>query len=199
VEELPGFPCEERKVIRAWVLVAGPLAALACCVDEPADATPRRSGAPVATTPRELGQIRTLNRLANDRRAPRGKRAAAVFALFKHHLQPGDGLRRVPAVLTDTAWLREAKLYYFLLLGGWVPVDWNFDDRTYSLQLFPDAEGHSDWVIYLQLAGQSEFGRWDDDGAAFLRGKAGSRGESRIKEYALCYPNGRTERFRGGR
>lgn len=195
-EELPGFPCEEGNVVRAWVLVAGPLAALACCVDRPGDATHGRSGAPATRTPTELGKIRALNRLANDRRAARADRAKAVFALFKHHLQPGDGLQRVRDVLRDPGWVRESKLYYFAILAGWIPVDLNDNDRTYSLHLFPDAEGHSDWVIYLQLAGQSEFGQWDEDGVAFLQGKVGSRGESRLKEYALDYPDGRFERFR---
>ncbi|MCI0465000.1 MAG: hypothetical protein L0Z62_49395, partial [Gemmataceae bacterium] len=65
-------------------------------------------------------------------------------------------------------------------------------DRTYSLHLFADHEGHSDWVIYFQLAGSSAWGKWHEDAFAFLHGKAGSEGETWIKEFTLCYPDGRS-------
>src|SRR5262249_5255891 len=125
-----------------------------------------------------------LNRVAADPQAKRADRAAAVFALFKQHIKPGDSLRQVRHVLGSAAWVGEARLYYFLVLGGWIPVDMNFEDRTYSLHLFADKEGHSEWVIYFQLAGGSDGCKWREDGLAFLQGKAGTRGESHLKEFA---------------
>lgn len=134
-----------------------------------------------------------LNRVACDPKANRAERAAAVFALFKGHIKPGDDLAHVRRVLQSAGWAKEAKLYYFAILGGWIPVDMNFEDRTYSLHLFADNEGHSEWVVYFQLAGKSEWGKQNEDGLAFLQGKAGSSGPSRLKEFALCYPDGRIE------
>jgi hypothetical protein len=134
-------------------------------------------------------------RVANDPAAKRSDRAAAVFALFKQYVKPGDGLRQVRRLLRNPGWLGEAKLCYFAILGGWIPVDINGEDRTYSLHLFADSEGHSEWVIYFQLAGKSEWGQWNEDGFAFLRGNAGSKGESWVREFALCYPDGTIEVF----
>lgn len=150
---------------------------------------------PVSPAPTTMVEVpgEGLNRLADDPKAKRSDRAAAVFALFKDHIKPGDGLWQMQRVLRKTGWVGEAKLYYFAILGGYIPVDFNWRDRTYSLHLFADNEGQSDWVIYFQLAGESEWGKWHEDGIDFLRGKPGSSGASVIKEFALRYPNGKTE------
>jgi len=139
--------------------------------------------------------LEELNRVASDPLAKHADKAAAVFALFKGHIKPGDNLSQVRQVLRNTAWVDEAKLYYFFIIGGYIPVDMNSEDRTYSLHLVADNEGYSEWVIYFQLAGRSEWGKSGEDGLAFLRGNVGSGGASRIKEFTLCYPDGRIERF----
>jgi hypothetical protein len=175
-----------------WMLTAVFLAVLVCVCVRYTGAT---AAVPHPSTAVELPGERFI-RVANDPTAKSSDRAAAVFSLFKEYVKPGDGLRQVRRVLRDPAWVGEAKLCYFALLGGWIPVDMNGEDRTYSLHLFADSEGHSEWLIYYQLAGKSDWGQWQEDGFAFLRGKAGSKGESWIKEFALCYPDGRIEVFK---
>ena len=133
-------------------------------------------------------------RLANDPTAKRSDRAAAVFALFRQYVKPGHSLRQVHKILRDTAWVKEAKLQFYWL-ADYLPVDCNFEDRSYALRLFADNQGQSDWVIYFQLAGKSEEGKWVDDGVAFLCGKAGSKGESWLKEFVLYSPDGKIEGF----
>jgi hypothetical protein len=174
-----------------WISAAGLVAVLLSGCDQ----SPVEPSVPQPSAAAEELPGDKLNRVANDAKANRADRAAAVFALFKGHIKPGDGLGQVRRVLRSVGWVEEAKLYYFAVLGGWIPVDMNFEDRTYSLHLFADNEGHSEWVIYFQLAGKSEWGKWNEDGLAFLQGKVGSSGASRIKEFALCYPAGRIEVF----
>lgn len=177
--------------MRTWISAAGLVAVLLSgCAQSPAECSAPQPSVVAEELPGEK-----FNRVANDPRADRADRAAAVFNLFKGHIKPGDSLEQVRRVLRNAGWVGEAKLYYFAVLGGWIPVDMNFEDRTYSLHLFADNEGHSEWVIYFQLAGKSEWDKWNDDGLAFLQGKVGSCGPSRIKEFALCYPGGRVEIF----
>jgi hypothetical protein len=138
-----------------------------------------------------------FNRLANNPTVKRDERAGAVFALFKQHFKQGGSPRQLRRLLRDANWVKHAELHYFGILMGFVPVDCNFKDRTYSLLLFADKHGDSDWVIFFQLEGDSAWGKWHEDGLAFLHGEQGSHGESRIKEIALCYPDGNCEKFRG--
>jgi hypothetical protein len=181
---------KEANAMRPWRFAVGSVAVLLWANVWYTGAT-----SPVSHAPSTMVELpgEGLNRLADDRDANRSDRAAAVFALFKEHIKPGDGLWQMQRVLRNTDWVDEAKLYYFAIFGGFIPVDCTFEDRTYSLHLFADNEGQSEWVIYFQLAGKSEFGKWYEDGVAFLRGKPGSCGGSVIKEFALCYPNGKTE------
>jgi hypothetical protein len=176
-----------------WMFASAIGAALLCDGDRPTVtnlSTPEDSIAVVLEQ-----SVDKLNRVANDTTAKRSDRAAAVFALFKQHLKPGDSLQRVRLVLRNTDWVEHSKLYYFAFLSGFIPIDMNFDDRTYSLHLFADEKGSSEWVVYFQLAGKSEWGKCAEDGIAFLHGKTGSQGESRIKEFTLCYPGGSCEIF----
>ncbi len=179
--------------MRKWMLATGLFAILVYVGNQYTRAKPSDQSPFTATV--ELPEEK-LNRVANDSTVNRAERAAAVFALFQQFIKPGDSLRQVRSVLRNTAWVGEAHLSYFLMLSGWIPVDMNFKDRTYCLQLFADNQGNSEWVIYFQLAGDSEFNKWDEDGIAFLCGKVGSKGESRIKEFALCYPKGEIAFFK---
>ena len=179
--------------MRRWIFASGLVGVLMCAEDRYAEV--KSSVPPPAAVKVELPSER-LNRLANDPTVRRPDRAAAIFALFKQHIKPGDSLRQVRRVLRNSSWVEEAKLYYFAFLCGWIPVDINLEDRTYSLHLFADRLGHSEWVIYFQLEGGSDWGKWNEDGIAFLQGKAGARGESKIKEFALCYPDGTIDVFK---
>ena len=164
-----------------------------CLVTGPCVGTGTISSLPSSTAtklPRE-----ELNRIADDPTATRDERAAAVFALFKRHIKPGDNAGQVRRVMGEAKWVDEAKIYPFTggAFGGHIPVELNFEDETYSLHLFPDTEGISNWVIYFVLAGRSESTKCIEDAFAFLRAGAGSKGEGRLKEFALCYPDGETD------
>src|SRR5262249_31170686 len=85
-------------------------------------------------------------------------------------------------------------LYYCGVLGGWIPVHGDFGDRAYCLHLFADESDQSEkWVIYLLLLGRSLRCKDVEDGWAFLHGKAGTTGDSSLKQFALDYPDGRIE------
>jgi len=128
-----------------------------------------------------------LRRTANDKAAPREKRAEAIFALFAEHLKPPQDAAAVGKVLAGDAWLKDINLYGVYVLGGWIPVAMTFEDTVFCLHLFPDAKGHSDWVIYFRLSGGS--GRTADEALQFLRGTKGLKGDPKLVEFALCFPD----------
>lgn len=136
--------------------------------------------------------VKELNQIANDRSADRKRRADAIFTLFAYHLRPSSG-RQVAATLKDVSWLGEVNLYGVYLLHGKVPVEWAETDTVFCLHLFPDESGRSDWVMYLRLGGKS--GRSKEEALAFLKGEPDVRDNPKLVEYAICFPDGRIERY----
>ncbi|MBC8877247.1 MAG: hypothetical protein H8E44_48075 [Planctomycetes bacterium] len=99
----------------------------------------------------------------------------------------------VAATLKDTSWLGEINLYGVHSLHGKVPVEWAETDTVFCLHLFPDESGRSDWVIYLRLSGKS--GRPKEEALAFLKGEPDVPDNPKLVEYAICFPDGRIERY----
>jgi hypothetical protein len=126
-----------------------------------------------------------LRKVADDRRADRAARAAAVFSLFANHLRPPRGAAAAGEVLGDAKWLDDAKFHRVLVVAGLVPVEFPGKGPVYCLYVFPMEDGWSDWVIYLRLSGDWK----EDDLRAFLRGGKGLKGEPELVEFALCYPD----------
>jgi hypothetical protein len=144
-----------------------------------------------------------LRRVADDPRANRSDRAAAVFALFGDHLAPPCQSSTAGRALGEAGWLEAATLDPIQVLAGWIPVEFGFDDSVYCLRLFPRPDGWSEWVIYLGLSGAPDHP--EEVVRAFLRGGTGVPQGTELVEYALCYPspkgeqhNGRIERFGPG-
>ena len=85
----------------------------------------------------DVDRAAKLRQLANDPKGKRSDRARAVCALFREYIKPGDGLQEVRRALGDAAWLEEARLSYFAYVSGSIPIDFKFEDRTYSLHHSP--------------------------------------------------------------
>jgi hypothetical protein len=149
--------------------------------------------------------IVSLNALANNSACTRDERARAIFNLFAHHIRPGASAAQVHAVLTDTNWMSDVNLYRIRALGGWAPVELNFEDSVFCLQLFPVEMNKqwSPWGLYFRLSGHGPNGlaRSEEEADAFLRGDTTLHGNPKLVEFALCYPeqpntrHSRRERF----
>jgi hypothetical protein len=139
-----------------------------------------------------------LRTVADDPKAARADRAAAVFALFANYLPPPARADGAAAALGDAGWLADARFRKVVVLVGWVPVQIGGGSSTYCLYLFPDKDGWSEWAVYLRLSGPDHS---EADAAKFFRGER-LKESPKLVEFALCYPspkgkqhNGRVERF----
>jgi hypothetical protein len=127
---------------------------------------------------------------ARDPALDRAARCGAVFALFEHHLSPGVTGADAATVITDRSWISVDSPVE--VLGGEVPVDFNFDDSVFVVHCHaaphPDLDGRlwSDWVIYGRIAGKR---------VKTLSQFLATPSDAVLVEYALCYPDGRIERF----
>lgn len=137
-----------------------------------------------------------LNRQANNPANSQAERSRAVFTLFAWHIPPGASAAQVHKVLTDTAWLRETRLFEINWLAGWIPIELNFKDTSFVLHLFPvdAAKESSPWVIYFRLTGKLR----QEDALAFLRGET-VMGNPKLAEFALCFPNSKSPGHLPGR
>ena len=140
-----------------------------------------------------------LRKTADDPRADRASRAAAVFALFANYMKPRCSATKAGEALGDAKWLTHSDLNQLPGIAGLIPVDFGGDGTVYCLYLFSDRDGGSDWVIYLRLSGRDHT---EDDLRTFLRGGNGLKANVELLQFALCYPGkqrtlelGRTERF----
>src|SRR5690242_16637434 len=88
-----------------------------------------------------------LRRLADDPRAGRAERAAAVFALFAKHLTVPCPNSAAGRALGEAEWLDGATLDPIRALAGWIPVEFGFADSVYCPRVFPRPDGWSEWVI----------------------------------------------------
>ena len=141
---------------------------------------------------------------ANDATRTQADRASAVLTFFAHYVHPGSSAVDIHQVFTDTAWLRDTRLYAFRDLLGMIPVQMTDEDTVFCIHLFPVSpeKDWSPWVIYFRLSGKLR----DEEAFEFLRGQS-SKESTRLIEFALCFPHssdptnfpGHTERFsRGG-
>ena len=188
----------EERFMKCWLHLAIQLPlvlAVGCECGDGQDSSVHEVAATSAEDCRD--PIERLNYAANNEGLNKCARAEAVFSLFRHFLKPGDRADRVRSILRNTNWLEEARIVYFCVLGGWIPVAGKPGDRSYALHLFADEEGRSDWVIYFVLTGGSEWNMWHRDVVAFFEGRQGSKGTATLGEFALVHPDGRIERFEG--
>src|SRR5215218_7021741 len=139
--------------------------------------------------------ITSLNTLANNPASNRADRARAIFTLFAHHIRPGSSAADVRRVLADTNWMAAVNLYGVYALAGWIPVEIGSEDTVFCLHLFPvEMDGSwSPWVIYFRLSGKPPEGpgRRKEEALAFLHGDTTLRGNPKLVEFALCYPDTR--------
>ncbi len=140
--------------------------------------------------------VESLNAMANTAAAGRAKRARAIFTLFADHIRPGASTTEVHRALANTTWLKETNLYGVRVLGGWVPVEMALGDTVFCIHLFPVEMNKqwSPWVIYFRLSGQLR----DEDAKAILRGESVAN-DTRLVEFALCYPEKRQSAGGGSR
>jgi hypothetical protein len=150
-----------------------------------AEGGPHQPPAPPVSLSASKSSAADLRKAAEDPRADRAARAAAVFALFANHLKPPCGAAAADEAMAGAKWLDDANVQHVVVLAGLVPVEFGGGGTVYSLHLFPlDEDGGSDWVIYLRLSGSHQFG----DLRAFLRGGKGLQGKPELVQFALCYP-----------
>lgn len=161
-----------------------------------AEGQPGELTAPPASRSASKASAADLRKSADDPRADRAVRAAAVFALFANHLKPPCGAAAASDALGEATWLAETGIGRIDLVAGLVPVEFGGDGTVYCLYLFPlkDQGGWSDWVIYLRLSGS--FHSVDDLRAFFHSGK-GLKDKPELVEFALCYPSPPNELFYG--
>lgn len=133
-----------------------------------------------------------LNKRANNNRLSRKPRCEAVFTLFASHVAPGSGADRMSKVFVDPTWLEKSDLVAVQFLAGWVPVELGGDRELFELHVLPIMPACPDWLIYFTLSGQFHDAR---EAAAFLKGDAGVDPDLKLLEFALCFPDGRIERF----
>ena len=140
---------------------------------------------------------------ANDSAKSEAARAQAIFSLFAYQLHSGltgNGLQLHPgvtskiahAIFKDTAWLRNSNIRPIRVLAGLIPVNWPRGDTIFSVNLFSDAIGEqwSPWSIYLHFSGELQ----DGDALAFFS-DTNPYQNTNLVEFALCFPDGRIERF----
>jgi hypothetical protein len=141
-----------------------------------------------------------LHQIADDATVEREKRAEAIFSLFANHVKLPQGAAALSEIVKCKNWLNDTNLYGVYMVAGMIPVELTFEDTVFCLHLFPVKKDWSDWVIYFRLSGGS--GRTADEARAFLRGAAELKGDPKLLEFALCFPDegalsriGRIERF----
>ncbi len=147
--------------------------------------------------PPQIGaSAEVLNKEANNSKTERVSRCVDAFVLFRAYIRPGSSSKQIGAVLRGATWLDEVRLDPVGALGGWVPVFAGRSDTIFVLYAFPDGRGVSDWIIYFVLS--SFEARYEEDlrekALEFLRGTLREKGV-RLREFALCYPWCKIERF----
>ncbi len=158
-------------------------------------APPNQAAAPpiaptTMTTPTTSPEILALNRRAADGTLDRNGRCAAVFELFDKHLAAGATAATARGVLVERGWIVVDEPV--TVLGGWIPVDLNFDDSTFVVHCYAEPtpavnnQLWSDWVIYGRIAGKR---------ATRLREFLTAPDDTKLVEFALVYPDGRIEQY----
>jgi hypothetical protein len=137
--------------------------------------------------------IARLNEAANDSTRTAGERSQAVFRLFRGFIKPGSSVQDIPGVLTEPSWLERTRIHGAYVVTGWLPVDWDhFKDTAFVLHLFPEGDKPSAWHIYFTLSGASQ--RPERSAMEILRGQRLWDTNTRLAEFALCYPDGLIEK-----
>jgi hypothetical protein len=135
-------------------------------------------------------EILELRRVADYGSAGGEARSKAVFSLFAKYLQPPRGKAAVRQVLGDAPWVRSAAIRAITSIAGWIPV--SPMDSVFDLTLFG---GFNRWGIYLRMTGMNGE---TESAQAFLQGRVGLQVAPQLVEFALCYPDGRIERYYEG-
>jgi hypothetical protein len=136
--------------------------------------------------------VQVLGRIANDTGSESAVRARAVFMLFANYVRPGANAAAIAEVFPDPRWWDECVCQQGEGGAGRLPVRLLAGHTVFFLLLFPTTPPWG-WCVCFTLSGQ----RSAEDAMAFLRGARHLQGDPVIGEFALCFPNGRTERFHG--
>lgn len=136
--------------------------------------------------------IEALRVSANDSTKSQAGRSLAIFSLFAYQLHPPATSEIAYAAFNDTAWLRNSFIQPIHILAGMIPVAWSAGDSVFSIALFPETANKdwSPWTIYLHFSGRLQ----DGDAVKFFS-NSNSFINSNLVEFALCFPDGRIERF----
>lgn len=157
---------------------------------------PNRNTSVVDTAREEAAT--SLNATANDITKSPEERCEAIFALFRDHIKPGSAARDMQAVLTNTNWLERDNLRDVILSSvstGLTPVRSGRGNAAFVLDVLP-VSGPSDgssprarYCIYFTLSGKDS--HTENEAVAFLQGTTPHDQKTFLKEFTLCYPDGR--------
>jgi len=92
-------------------------------------------------------------KLANDQSLSFAERRKSVFLLFQRHVKVGMTLSELSKVLGKPRWLREEDVSLVDAIGGYIPVEWNFDNCVFGIRVFWEEYPREYLAIYLSFQG----------------------------------------------
>lgn len=124
---------------------------------------------------------------ASDRSKSLEDRREAAALLLAYYVKPGFGAQDMKRVVTDNRWINDCAFSGGALGSGDKPL--LLKGLPLELYLFPDAKGHSPWIVYFTLSG-GPFYVPDMLSVAkrFLKGDLPQDDPLRITEFVLYYP-----------
>jgi len=137
-------------------------------------------------------EMRIFNEKANDPSVDRATRADVVFLLFSRYIRPGFTSADCRHVMGQSKWLDAMVVKIVGGVGGQIPVDWPMGSTLFSMAVFPDTNGYSDWYIWFTLSGLEISGvPWVErtkKAREFFKGDLAGR-RVRLHEFALVSPS----------
>jgi hypothetical protein len=148
--------------------------------------------------------VRQTNELASDPSQDRRSRALSIYYLFRIHIRPGFKSADCRRIMGQAKWLDEVNIQPVRAMGSYLPVDRPAGCSAFSMAVFPDRKGWSDWFIYFTLSGlePKQPRPWEECRKKALDFLKGDLPDTRVRlhEFALCYPReerDKTEKFTG--
>jgi hypothetical protein len=130
----------------------------------------------VAFSAKEPPQLWTA--LANHPALEKSCRRDCVLRLFQCRVRRGMRLSELARLLDSPTWLGEDDATQFIVLGGFVPVNWTLDTSLYSLHIFPEL-GKEAGVVYLVVSGRTDY-KGGKELTHLLRGVGGETLRDRV-------------------
>jgi hypothetical protein len=111
----------------------------------------------------------------------RRKRAAMLFGAC---VQPGFTTQDMRRAIPDPTWLKECKVEPVGGIAGYSPLC--YPGYQFTVDFFPDDEGHSDWQLWFTLGTEETQVATSSNAVSFLEGSYPDK-RLRITEFVLFY------------